>query len=52
MYKEGSSKTAIELPGELTFQARMVFHHVADRLGLGSFTRGKGRSKFPSFNIL
>ena len=45
-YKEDSPDYQIEFPPDISHLNRMIIHHTADRLGLGSFTRGvKSKNK-------
>ena len=46
MYIEENAESAIELPAGISPTNRVIIHHIADRLGLGSFTKGtKGSNK-------
>ena len=46
MYVEAGNSSAIELPAGITHANRVIVHHITDKLGLGSFTRGsKGTNK-------
>ena len=46
MYIEEKAESAIELPPGISHSSRVIIHHIADRLGLGSITKGnKGTNK-------
>lgn len=45
-YQQSAVRQAIELPAGIPNPTRIIIHHICDKLGLGSFTRGsKGSQK-------
>jgi len=43
-YMDSECKSAIEFPSGISYEVRVILHHICDKLGLGSITRGpKGK---------
>ena len=51
MYAESSLKSPIEFPAGISHSNRVILHHILDKLGLGSFTRGS-KGEFGKWVIL